>query len=183
MITKKIITKKPKRKNKLVLKPKKSSSTPKKVDNALYEEHLDINTFKRTPISCTSIKKLASELVQWARNDPDALIIKQFYVKHGLCGTTIKLWCEKYPEWAKAIKIAKMAIGTRRELGAMKREFSEGMVKNSLPFYGDSWNVDEDYKKLEEWRAELRKAIAEAKGTGEVHVHMDSFVPEKQEDE
>jgi len=169
------------KKNKLVLKPKKPIQKETKVEEPLFEDYFDFNTFKKTPVSVNFIMRKARELVNWARNDEDALIISQFYVKHGLSGKCVKRWGERCPEWKEALKIAKVAIGTRREVGAMKKIYSEGMVKNSLPFYGESWTVGEDYKKLEEWRAELRKIIAESKTSGDVHVHMDSFIPDKKD--
>lgn len=81
------------------------------------------------------ILKLSEALVKWALNDPEALKITLFFNDRGITWQVCRDWRDRFQVFAAAWDLAMQAIGDRRELGAIKRELSEGLVKYTLPIY------------------------------------------------
>ena len=161
-------------------KTKKNNNEKTEVVKPFFEDHIDTRTMRKIPVTIEYINELGKHLVKWASFNDDALLLTQFYVENGLSGDSVRRFGERSPLWKKAIKTAKMAIGVRRELGALKKKYSENVVLKTLAFYGSSWDGDqEDWKAMETWRSDLRKAVAEAKSKGNIKVFMESFVDHK----
>lgn len=96
------------------------------------------------------IALLAEKLVKWALNDPEALKITLFFNDRGLTWSVVKDIRKRSPSFNAAYEISMQAIGDRRELGVIKRELSEGIVKYTLPIY------DQAIREMELERALLR---------------------------
>jgi hypothetical protein len=136
---------------KTISKAKKNSIESSKVAKKTFFDYLDTFTFKMKPISEDSLDKLAEELVRWAVNDDDALKLSQFYIKHGFYDSDFYNWCARNKNLEIAHKTAMIAIGNRREIGAIKRKYDSGTINTSMSIYDKQW------KELAEWKANLNK--------------------------
>ena len=135
-------------------------------------------TLRETPVTEAWIENLAAEFVDWAMNDPEALILDDFYLSKGLQAQQISTWKKKHSCLAEAHAFAKRKIANRREKGALTKDLSETMVSRSMPLYSDEW------KEVEEWRASLRNKKDENVHQGPQIVVIDRYpnselVPEK----
>lgn len=168
----------------------RKKTTLKKVDDSIIE----IKESKKTtwffyrcfltgldkPMNEAGIERLAKEVVEWARSNPDALKISQFYLDFGIPRSLWNDWCQKWPLLRQANDFAKEVIGNRRENGALNNKLNPSMVSFTMPIY------DEDWKEESVRRASLKDGSSEAKTT--VHVTMSpipnsSLVPERKSDE
>ncbi len=114
--------------------------------------YFDMFTMRERPFNNQWIENLAIEMVNWANNEAhEALHIKQFYHKKGLLPRDINRFAERYPALKDAQDYAKSLIGVRREVGGLKKQYSESLVKDSMPMY------DEEYMALLEHKAQLSK--------------------------
>jgi len=116
----------------------------------------NIFTNMTIPVSAPFIDRLATDFVKWATEDKEAFKLTQFYLKIGMYETTFNRWCKKYPTLQRAKDVAKIAIGNRREIGAIKNKFNPAMIMSQQAKYDDSW------RGLEVWRSDL-KAKAQQK--------------------
>lgn len=105
-------------------------------------EYQDCFTFKIKPITQSFIERFASDLVKWAYNDNEALIISQFYLSKGISPQTYYRWINQHSILKEAHETALLCIGNRREIGALKRKFSETMIARRQHAYDSEWNVD-----------------------------------------
>lgn len=133
-------------------KTTKHTATDKKVAKyELFDEYYDIFTLRKTPISLAAIEQLACKLLKWAHTDPTAYKLSQFWKNEGINSTTLKRWSDRSPMLQEAIQAAREIIGDRREIGALKRQLSEGIVASSMSIYDPEW------KAMAEWRASLKQ--------------------------
>lgn len=105
-------------------------------------EYQDCFTFKTKPITQAFIERFARELTEWAYNDNEALIISQFYLGKGISPQTYYRWINQHNTLKEAHETAMLCIGNRREIGALKRKFSEAMVTQRQHAYDAEWNTD-----------------------------------------
>lgn len=104
------------------------------------DEYEDLNLFEKTFITNKRLEELGRELVTWARTNPDALKLKQFYDLCGVGEKKFNEWCTKYPFLAEKRDHARMILGNRREIGALHRELDVGMVVRMMPKYDQDWD-------------------------------------------
>lgn len=118
-----------------------------------FETYTDTYLFREKPISPQGIERLAQEFIKWAREDENALKVSSFFKIKGIPMMDIERWIKK-PEFWK-LKLAYTEgleiIGDRREMGALNKKLSEGMITHSMPQY------DRDWKNNIEWRSRLRR--------------------------
>lgn len=124
-----------------------------------YDNYRDMLTFRMKPVSDHFIDKLAQELVDWARNNEDALKLTQFFVQKGIDISNLYRWEERNETLKTAHEFALMCIGARREIGAIKKKYDAGIIASTMAHYDPSW------KDLEEWRAMLRRKELEQNQT------------------
>jgi len=125
------------------------------------DQYLDIYTLKRMPITKTTLERLATDLVKWAKEDEDALVLSEFYLDRGIPHSTFSKLAFDHPIMAEALTTARMFIGKRREKGALKNKLNQAMVMSQQSKYDPSWWT------LEKKRAEL-KASTQAKHNPDV---------------
>ena len=106
------------------------------------DEYQDCFSLKMKPITQTFIERFSTDLVKWAMNNNEALIISQFYLSKGISPQTFYRWVNKYDIIKEANEIAKQCIGNRREIGALKRKYSESMVMQRQSAYDPEWEAD-----------------------------------------
>lgn len=105
-------------------------------------EYQDCFTFKIKPVTQSFIERFSADLVKWAYNNNDALIISQFYLGKGISSQTYYRWVNQHSALKEAHETALLCIGNRREIGALKRQFSEAMVVRRQHAYDAEWNAD-----------------------------------------
>lgn len=113
-------------------------------------ERFDFGSWREQPISQGYLEEKALEIIDWAENDEDALKLTLFYKKYRWYEDDVRRWRKRCANFDKALRYAKMIIGDRREIGALKRKLSEGIVSSSMAMYDPEW------KEIAEWRARLR---------------------------
>ncbi len=130
----------------------------KKVKNSIKEQvvsksvkvfNLDKRLQLLPKLNEESVTQLANDIMKWACDEEGILKFTQIYLRLGILPMEFHRLAEKYPELARARDFARMAIGTRREIGGLKHEFNAGMITMSMPIY------DEEWKEVIAWRADL----------------------------
>ena len=96
------------------------------------------------------VRTLERDLLEWALNDPDALVIGDFYSERGFHKSRWYDWIKKYPNLGNAWDVAKALIAGRREKGALQNTLNAAVVIKWQALY------DDEVLKLEERRALLR---------------------------
>jgi len=162
-------------------KPRLSITKKKKIDYRYLDEYKDIFSRRLTPAPMLFIEKLASQVVEWAYNDEEALILDYFWIGKGIPTTSIVRWRKKHPELNEAFLLAKNIIGMRREVGGLTRKLDGNMVSKTAANYSVEW------KELEEWRSNLNKKD-EKSDTSNITFVLEQFpdsklVPKKQKEE
>ncbi len=115
------------------------------------------------------IEALAQELLDWAENDEEALIIGEFFMRKKLFRESVLAWRKQFPLLESAYKEAMTRIGYRREKGALKKNLDSQMVRIAAHMYSDEWDAINQYHK------ELKKDENSTKQ--EINLHFDA-VPE-----
>ena len=115
-----------------------------------YDIYLEIGTWRKVPVTDSWINNLAAQLVQWA-DDPKSLKFNQFLKMKKIDHTDFNRWMKRIPNLKKAYEYAIKALGDNREIGAIHKDYDKGMILPIMHRY------DSDWKKAEEWRAEISK--------------------------
>jgi hypothetical protein len=153
----------------------KSIQPAKKVSYKHAEEYRDFFTLKLTPAPISFLEKIAQQIVVWARDNDDALIIEQFCLEKGITEEVYYNWVAKYPFLSSAHNTAMMFLSHKREIGGLKRKYDPGMVMRTMPIYSNKW------KQLAEWQSKLN---SDDKTQGKIEVIINAIpdskiVPEK----
>lgn len=128
-------------------------------------EYRELGSWKMKPYCEETVRRAASQLVEWARNDEDALVIDEWHLVRGIGSPTYDRWKKKYSFFQEAHDNAKYLIGLRREKGTIKGKYSDTAVNRTQPAYSRR------LRESEAWRSSLRQKEAE-KGAGKVNVEM-----------
>jgi len=123
------------------------------------EDYLDCFTFKMSPVTQKFLDRVSNELITWAKTDPDAFKISQFYLDKGFQMKTYYDWVKKYPIMKTAHSQALELIGNRREIGAMQKKLDTNIVSHMMPHYDPQW------KEMVQWRNKLKAEADEKSGT------------------
>lgn len=143
------------------------------------DEYMDMFSFRKCPVSEAFLDHLATELVDWAKNDDKAIKVTQFLGLKGIHSKTFDRWRDRHPKMQDAYEYALMVIGDRRESGAIYKKFDASIVSFTMPHY------DKDWVKQHEWRAKLKETEQQSNETRIVVLekYPDSpMVPKKKED-
>lgn len=152
-----------------------------KSDWVYFDEFFDFNEFKQRPVSEQWLAELSKRLVFWAKDNDDALILNEFFLKEGIGKSTVANWKKQSKLFKNSYDFAKQIIGTRREIGALNKKFDTNVVMFTMPMYSKSW------KELEEWRSSLKVKELEKAGKQTITVVMEKvqsteFVPKKKQE-
>jgi len=136
---------------------------------------------KMKPVPESFIDKISQELIEWAKNDPSALILRDFFYDKGIRISTAQKWAKKHTILKESVEDAKFLIGSRREKGAIKREYDPAMIKPVMI------NYDPEWKKSEEWRSKLKQEADQKTQQANIQWILPKFpdsklVPEKPKD-
>ena len=163
------------------MKPKDQSynQNQPKTKKRVFDEYKSTKGWKTEPITDHWIENFAQEMLLWAQTNNTALVLDQYFQDKGVCQETKYRWLEKYPLVRKAYDEALLAIGIRRESGAIHKKYETNMIANMMWHYSKAW------KDGAEWRAALRAKIEESKNVQsgikvvEVPVFDDRPTPEQ----
>src|SRR5690606_36990539 len=114
------------------------------------EEYYDLYTFKSKPINEDFLRIVAQRLKEYA-DLKESYRLDEFYHSIGMGANDFYRFVEKYEFMKHARDYAKAKIAARREVGALKNKLNAAMVMKYQPLF------DDEVKKLEEWRAQLRE--------------------------
>lgn len=157
----------------------KESSTKKKEKKLLKEEYLCSFSWKMQPVTDGFLERFATDLVEWALNDKNALTITDFYNKKGINRQTYYNWIKKYPIVAEAHSRAMDSLAVRREVGAIKKKYDSNAILRSMGMYSPEW------QQMKENDFKMKQALKENESKNETKiVIMERFdssplVPEK----
>jgi hypothetical protein len=130
-----------------------------------FEEFYSLKDFRQRPASDMYKDALASRLMVWA-DDPENVMITEFYGDEGLLRGTFFRWVETSEALKNAYGYARDKIAARLFKAGLKREFSDTLVFKALPIYS------EEFKQLEEWRAKLGEKVD---GATQINVYTTAF--------
>lgn len=133
-----------------------------------YDEYMDMRTWKRTPVTDAWKDKLADDLYRWAKEDPEAFKISEFYLDRGINSTDFARWAETHEKLKMAHTAALQLLGNRREKNAAKNKMNPSVILPIMHRY------DKEWKESAEWRAAL-KAKAEGEGDGTIRVLVENY--------
>jgi hypothetical protein len=143
-------------------------------------EYWDLHSFKYKSVSVPAIEKLTERYVEWVKKE-DSLVFSDFLFQEGMSAEEFYRLAKRCPALAMVHPRIIKKLGARREVGGLKKNYSEKMVMFSMPNYDRSW------RKLHEYHAELGSGNDEANGP-KIVVQLQAFpdsdlVPPKIEDE
>ncbi len=134
-------------------KPTTKRSKSERAPSAWFDEYKDLFSFKIVPINEAFIERFASDMLQWATSEDKSLNnlkITQFPRSKKVPMQTFYDWVNKHPIIKEAYLESMAAIGDRREIGGMTREYDSSMIKSTMHLYDSKW------KESEEWRAKIK---------------------------
>lgn len=123
---------------------------PSHYDARMFEEKLDIVTFRKIPISDGYIETLAENAVKSALHDKDDLVMMGYFYEHGHFKTDIARWSERNEKFRDLVEMRRKIIGAKREAGALLQDqnnkyhrLKDTLVRFTMPFYEESWRERE----------------------------------------
>ena len=162
----------------------KSSTIQNKPCPLAFEDYRDLLTREMKPCTPLFLELLAEDMVKWS-DSSDALKLTQFFQSRHIDMANLYSnkdkkngWLDKNEYLKEAHQYVMSVLGTRREIGALKREYDASMVRTTMPHYDKTW------KELEEWRSKLKEPTE----SGDKIVVIEKFpdvpsVPERKKDE
>lgn len=135
-------------------KPTKKSDV---IHSTWKEEYRNLFTNEEHHVNETFIERLGDELMKWAFEDENALVMTQFLRNKGIPTSTADKWLKKYDHFRERWCEARLAIGERREIGMIKKKYDINAIRPVMHHYSHIW------KNSEEWRASLRNKTEENK--------------------
>jgi hypothetical protein len=141
----------------------------------VFDEYIDLRSLKQHVTSLEWAERLATELTDWADNDPEAFTLNQFWRKYGIGREDYVRLMDRYSVIKKAYNYALEALGDKREMGAAlvghKKQYDPYVIMKSLARFNP------DYKALV---AELNKMRDQAEQEHFQVIH-NALVPDKPE--
>lgn len=163
----------------------KSANVTRDKDNAKspwLEDYLNCFSFKLQPVTKAFIEKLAKELIEWAKNNDDALRIADFYWSKGIPDSTYYKWSKEHEILALAHKAALNFIASRREIGALKKKYSETLVMRRQHAYDQEWTESDKYHNQLKIDA-TKAAIQTAEIQTPIKVVFKNFISDEERDQ
>lgn len=152
---------------------KKRTKKSEVIHSSWKESYRNIFTNDEHRVNETFIERLGDELIKWATESEDALVMTQFLRLKGIPSSTAAKWLNKYEHFRLRWQEARIAIGDRREMGMIKKKYDVNAIRPVMHHYSKVW------KKSEEFKANLRYKIEEAKNPGQITVILEKFDEKK----
>lgn len=150
-----------------------------KTINETWDQYLNVYSQQLHPTNDGFFTRLALEIVEWAKNNKNALMISQFYNEKGFVKGTYYRWVESKPEIKVAHETAMSLIADRRELILAEKDPSS--LRYVMPHYSEIW-LKEDNR-----RAEQKKEIESEKKASDFNITLQAIpntkeVPERKDE-
>jgi len=110
-----------------------------------------MGSWKMKPYCDETLTRLAGEMIDWATNDDDALVLEEFYLMRGISCSVWQKMKKRSQDIEEAHEMAKVLIGMRREKGTIKGKYSDTAVNRTQPAYSPR------LREVEEWRSSLKQ--------------------------
>jgi hypothetical protein len=119
-----------------------------------------------------ALEKLADTLITWIKEETDEYSVEAFLTAHNIPRTRYYEYVRKNKRLKEAHEFALMALGARREKGALKNKLNAQTANFMMPHYDPNW------KAMVEWRKEVSKPEEHATSAAtQVIVKMEPFPP------
>ncbi len=122
------------------------------------EYYRDMFTFKTNPVSLDYLKQFALDWVIWVEANPRAMSRVSFFNAKRVLASTVDRWIDRCVELQEAEEFVLQLLNERRELAPSENLLTEGWVRYTHSLF------DARFKKLEEWKNDLRQKVAGAGG-------------------
>ncbi len=150
-------------------------------------ESLDMITlnWKPWPVTPEHINRLTEEVLQWATDEKiEALRITDFCTYKGTYTAHMYRLLEKYPSFKEAWKEATKIIGSRRERGALKKQYDGNTMRWGQHHYGEEWaSYDKYHADLKNQEAtkdtEIKLIIKETKESDRVKEKLEKIAAKR----
>lgn len=119
------------------------------------------------------LKNLATRLVYWVENY-EILTFLEFFSDHGVSQQSYFTWIPKCKELKEAHEYALTVIGTRRELGGLRKELEYRIIAPSMPMYSKM------HKDFAQWEYAQKAAINKPDTGGTKYIIIDPIKPNSQ---
>jgi hypothetical protein len=141
---------------------------------------LQFNSWRIVPLTEDGADRLAASLFEWFATDQEALCFDEFLVIKRLSACTYYKWKAKFPRLQEMHEWVMMALGARREKGALTNKLNSLIVRYTMPYYSP------DMKELVKFYADIKKPDDEILEASRVIVKMSTYpfsdmVPNKRE--
>jgi hypothetical protein len=124
------------------IKPKEDDGELSKTHN--YVDLIDNEAFIFFPQRDSWRKRVILTLDNWSRKE-DSLEMQQFLAEYKIPVYTMIGWRKQYEDVAQAFDRAKLAIASRRRIGALKKVYDREVVFKDLHIYDPEWDAVNKY--------------------------------------
>lgn len=130
------------------------------------ERYPDLFFFREYPTPDAVKERIAMKMIEFA-DRPTSLRVQDFWDEEKIDSKYYWKWKEGFPLLERAYAYCMSRVASRRDIGALKKEFDAGHVERHQVRY------DPEYKEVVEWKAKL--AHKEEGHQGNVTVVLESF--------
>jgi hypothetical protein len=95
--------------------------------------------FNDRPITNIYLDDICNELVLWAKENDEALLLSQYFLEKGLSQSTVDKWSRDFPKFKQAKETAKNFIANRREIKALNNKINTAVYLRTHYLYDDNW--------------------------------------------
>jgi len=133
----------------------KHITNDKNISKTVYE-YVDMDNDELTWMDENKLKRIAAELIEWAKTQPSATQMQKFFDTRGMAHKVVSDWRRKWPWFGEKCTHAKNIIASRLFDGGLVKSYAEGIVKLALPMNSEEWKEEGD--RLVKLRIELQNA-------------------------
>jgi len=143
-----------------------NTNTEKKSPTRMLDRYPELLFVREHPMPEAIINKMVSQMLEFA-DRPTTLRAGDFFIEHKINNWYYYTWKDKYPDLEAAYKYMLACIASRRDKGAITKQYDGNYIKDQQALY------DPEYKALLEWRANLAKK--EENQLGNITVVVEKF--------
>ena len=107
------------------------------------DEYKNALEMKEVAVSDSSLERMADDIVEWAIDNKDALVVTDFFNLKGISYRRWLKWVEKNELLSEAYQLAKEIIGGRREGLALKKKIDGSIMKSTQAHYSPVWRDEQ----------------------------------------
>lgn len=135
------------------------------------EEYKDCYKNETRILTEAFLERFSIEMVNWAKDNQDALFIGEFSRSKGISPARVLDWCSKFPIMKKAYDETLSLICENREKGALTRKYDSGSVFKVHGMYSP------EYKEFLKWQS-MQK---DQQSSGSITINLPDITSKKDE--